>query len=310
MKITVLIPYYDESSTIISTLDNLKKQTLEPDKVILIDSGSNDSTSLLINGWIEKNNKTDSFSNIFSGKMSPSSSINLGLTHAQNKLIAYVDCGLEIPLNWLEDSFKLMQEHNSDIVSKCIYTEGENVIDKSLVAQTYGYMQTRPCLTGSLIKSNVFDNIGFFLDNVRSGYDVDFINRINSHNIKRIIDYNNPLKYYGNNYAANILTAFKKVFTYSLAGWITKGDKKPILYLLFVGFFYFSFIYNHHGIFIASYIFIRGYLVPYLKSYENSIFLYPYFLLFLPISGLIIDVARFSGYLFSLFNIRKIIEAK
>ena len=55
MKITVLIPYYDESSTIISTLDNLKKQTLEPDKVILIDSGSNDSTSLLINGWIEKN---------------------------------------------------------------------------------------------------------------------------------------------------------------------------------------------------------------------------------------------------------------
>ncbi len=106
MKITVLIPYYDESSTIISTLDNLKKQTLEPDKVILIDSGSNDSTSSLINRWIEKNNKTDSFSNIFSGKMSPSSSINLGLTHAQNKLIAYVDCGLEIPLNWARRCFQ------------------------------------------------------------------------------------------------------------------------------------------------------------------------------------------------------------
>ena len=33
--------------------------------------------------------------------MSPSSSINLGIKSSEEKIIAYVDCGLDIPSNWL-----------------------------------------------------------------------------------------------------------------------------------------------------------------------------------------------------------------
>ena len=52
MNISVIIPYFNESSTIIQTLNELKDQSLKPKEVILVDSGSNDSTSQIINQWI------------------------------------------------------------------------------------------------------------------------------------------------------------------------------------------------------------------------------------------------------------------
>ena len=306
MKISVIIPYYNESSTILQTLDGLKQQSLKPSEVLLINSGSNDSSSSIIDDWILKNNFQDNYKNIYSGEMSPSSSINKGLENAKNDIIAYMDCGLLIDKNWLKDNLSVMTEHNSEIVSTCIYTKGENIIDSSFIAQTYGYARSRPCLPGSLIRTSVFKKIGRFLSNVRSGYDVDFINRINSSNIKRTINYDSqPLTYYDINYSSNFFHAFKKIFSYSLAGWITTNDKKPILYLLFFFIFFCSFFYAFESIFIYSYFLTRGYLVPYIKSNQSYLINKPALIVFLPISGLIIDVARISGYLFSLFITNK-----
>ena len=92
MNISVIIPYFNESSTIIQTLNELKDQSLKPKEVILVDSGSNDSTSQIINQWIVDNNLKEKYKNIYSGKMSPSSSINLGLNNIKSEIIAYIDC--------------------------------------------------------------------------------------------------------------------------------------------------------------------------------------------------------------------------
>jgi|TARA_B100001750_G_C15414055_1_gene549325 glycosyltransferase involved in cell wall biosynthesis len=304
MKITVLIPYFNEFSTILKTLDNLNNQTLKANQVILIDSGSTDSTSKLINNWIEDNNKRDVYLNLFSGKMNPSTSLNYGLENAKYELIAYIDCGLKIPLNWLETGLKLIKKSHADIVSKCIYTEGKNMIDKSFIAQTYGHKQKRPCLPGSLIDKKVFKNIGNFLENVRSGYDTDFINRIEKNNLVRLIDYAHPLEYYGYNFSPNIFSAFKKIFSYSLAGWKTKGDNKPFIYFFIIVIFLVCISNGYLVHFLIFYIIGRGYIIPYIKSAQNNLFINVYFMIFLPISGLIVDVARFSGYLFSLLTLR------
>ena len=121
MSIVVIVPYYNESKIIEKTLDSINSQTIKPDSVILVDSGSTDKTSEIINEWINKNNIT-SFKNIHSGKMSPSSSINLGIKSSDEKIIAYVDCGLDIPSNWLESSLNQMNQYNSDMVSTRIFT--------------------------------------------------------------------------------------------------------------------------------------------------------------------------------------------
>ncbi|GIS31978.1 MAG: hypothetical protein Ct9H90mP3_7740 [Flammeovirgaceae bacterium] len=162
MSIVVVVPYYNESKIIEKTLDSINSQTIKPDSVILVDSGSTDKTSEIINEWINKNNKKI-FKNIYSGKMSPSSSINLGIKSSEEKIIAYVDCGLNIPLNWLESSLNQMNQYNSDMVSIRIFTAGKTIIDKSFIAQTYGFKNNQICLPGSLIKRSVFDLIGLFL---------------------------------------------------------------------------------------------------------------------------------------------------
>ena len=303
MNISVIIPYFNESSTIIQTLNELKDQSLKPKEVILVDSGSNDSTSQIINQWIVDNNLKEKYKNIYSGKMSPSSSINLGLNNIKSEIIAYIDCGLAIPSDWLKKNLSLMIENSSDIVSMRIHTVGTNIIDKSFIAQTYGYMQSTICLPGSLIKRSVFEKIGKFLENVRSGYDVDFVNRINSNNIKRTINYDlQSLSYRDINYTDNLIHGFKKVFSYSLAGWKTVGDKKPIFYFSFIFLLFLSFLYGTTYLFLYLYLIVRGYIVPYIKSHKNYLFTIPSFIIFLPISCLVIDVARISGYLFSLFR--------
>ena len=100
MSIVVIVPYHNESKSIERTLDSIDSQTMKPDSVILVNSGSTDKTSQIINEWINKKN-TKLFKNIYSGEMSPSSSINLGIKSSEEKIIAYVDCGLDIPSNWL-----------------------------------------------------------------------------------------------------------------------------------------------------------------------------------------------------------------
>ena len=52
MHITVIIPYYNESETILSTLESLYVQTRKPENIFLVDSGSTDDTSAKIERWI------------------------------------------------------------------------------------------------------------------------------------------------------------------------------------------------------------------------------------------------------------------
>ena len=100
MRISVILPFYNESSTIQKTIECLKDQTRLPDEVLFIDSGSNDDTSRIIQDNI---NTIQEFSLriIYSGKMSPSSSINLGIKSAKHNMVMYIDCG-----TWLINEYQ------------------------------------------------------------------------------------------------------------------------------------------------------------------------------------------------------------
>ena len=301
MSIVVIVPYYNESKIIEKTLDSINSQTIKPDSVILVDSGSTDKTSEIINEWINKHNKK-LFKNIYSGKMSPSSSINLGIKSSEEKIISYIDCGLDIPSNWLESSLNQMNQYNSDMVSTRIFTAGKTIIDKSFIAQTYGFKNNRICLPGSLIKRRVFDFIGLFLDKVRASYDIDFIKKFHQHNLKRSINDKIILKYLGINYTNSLLNGAKKVYSYSLDAWNATGDNKPIIYILLVGTFLISFFLSSQIflILIISYLISRTVLIPIYKSKKSLSLIISYNILYLCIAGMIIDISRTGGYIKSL----------
>ena len=298
MSIVVIVPYYNESKIIEKTLDSINSQTIKPNSVILVDSGSTDKTSEIINEWINKNN-IKLFKNIHSGKMSPSSSINLGIKSSDEKIIAYADCGLDIPSNWLESSLNQMNQYKSDMVSIRIFTAGKTIIDKSFIAQTYGFKNNQICLPGSLIKRNVFDLIGLFLDKVRASYDTDFIKRFHLRNLKRSINDEITFKYLGVNYTNSLLNGASKVYSYSLDAWNATGDYKPIIYILLTGIFLISFFLSSQIFLtlIISYLISRTILIPIYKSKKSLSLIISYNIFYLCIAGMIIDISRIGAYI-------------
>ena len=49
MKISIILPFYNEDKTIKSTIECLRNQTLVANEIIFVDSGSNDNTVKIIN---------------------------------------------------------------------------------------------------------------------------------------------------------------------------------------------------------------------------------------------------------------------
>jgi glycosyltransferase involved in cell wall biosynthesis len=296
MKISIILPFYNEGKTVGLTLKSLQNQTLQADEIIFVDSGSTDDSIKIINEYILKSNQKN-IKVLHSGKMNPSSSVNLGIKAAKNKMVMYMDCGLEVPSKWVESQVNLYDIKNPDIVSGRIYTYGVNSIDKCFIAHTYGYKNKCVCLTGSLFNKNLMEKYGFFIENSRAGYDVGFINILKENKCVRYINENIYLKYYGTNYASNILNGFKKVYLYSQSAWKAYGDKKPSIYFGFFFLMIIALLVDQFFLWFAIYIFTRGILLPFLKSKEilkmNKIKI----ITLLPFVGIIFDIARFSGYI-------------
>jgi len=302
MKTTVIIPFYNEESTISQTLNSLREQSRPADVVFMIDSGSNDKTAEIIKEF-QKNNPALHLQLFQPMLGNPSSSINYGIEKSKTELIAYIDCGLNIPVDWLEKHYEQITSNDADLISCQIYTTGINSVDKSLIAQTYGYNNSTPCLPGSMIKRDLFEKIGLFKYDMRAGYDIDFIKRVSEYGVKRIINKDLRLTYYGINYAKNYLSAVKKIFSYSKTGWRTKGDQKPYLYILFGIFFLIAYLYEYSLLFVFTYLIVRGFLVPRIKS--NGIFKFNNIktILLLPLTAIIFDISRIAGYLFSVTSL-------
>lgn len=295
MSITVIIPYYNEADTILLTIKALVNQKTLPKNILFIDSGSTDNSSKIIDDYIINNKQNKLMKNIYSGKMSPSSSLNVGLEYSSTTYVALMDCGLEISDKWLYDHLRIITKNNIDCVSTCIYTDGQSIFDKAMISQTYGYKNMTPCLPGTLIKSKVFESTGNFIEGIRSGYDTDFIHKLKLHNLKREVIYYNCLKYFATNYSKTSIAAFKKVYSYSLAGWKSKGDTKPFIYILLALLLLIS-LFSQHYVAFLYYLLSRGFLIPLWKSKSFALIYEPSILLITPYTGLLIDISRTLGY--------------
>ena len=296
MTISVVIPFYNESESIQRTLFCIDNQEFPPSEVIFVDSGSTDNTVEIINTHIDLHNKSN-YRVIHCGEMSPSSSLNKGVNESVSELIAYIDCGLNIPSNWLLESHKVMENCNCSIVSLQIKTNGTSLIDKSFVAQTYGLSSYTVCLPGSLIKKSLIERVGGFITKTRASYDVDFINKIKKNNIERAINKKTIINYFGVNYADNLISGSKKVYSYSLNAWNAKGDLKPYIYLMTLIIFTISCVFNIHYYIVIIYCVIRGIIIPFIKSRTLAVFREPLLLFTIPIVGIIIDISRLTGYI-------------
>ena len=104
----------------------------------------------------------------------PGEARNIGLKISKGNFIAFLDVNTIPPSNWLEKSIELISNNDSSLGrTEYQYT---NYFNKVFISATYGF---KPLYTvpGSLIKKDLFYRVGWFIPNVRSGEDSDWIKR-------------------------------------------------------------------------------------------------------------------------------------
>ena len=88
MKITVVVPVRNEESSIYSLLSGLRQQTRPPDEVIIVDGGSTDATSTIVETEI---NSTSNLRLIRETKALPGRGRNVGARAAANEWLAFIE---------------------------------------------------------------------------------------------------------------------------------------------------------------------------------------------------------------------------
>ena len=155
-KISLILTYYNEEKNILSTLKSIFSQTLLPNELILINSGSTDKSKKIIDNFLNKEKKKIKTFNFSLDTNLPSTSKNMGIQVSNNQLIAFMDFGINFNKEWLKNQFDIMNKKNVDAVIGTVKLSGSSLFDKASVINTYGNKNSTPCIPGSLIKKKNF----------------------------------------------------------------------------------------------------------------------------------------------------------
>lgn len=300
--ITVVIPYYNEEKTLDTTLDLISQQLYQPREVIFVNSSSTDGSSELIDKWIGHHQEDNGcrYRNVFENTNTPSSSKNVGIRLSKTEWVAFMDCGLFFPKDWLELQVNYLEKNGGDIVSGVCELSGINLIDICCVVQTYGYKRKNIVVPSTLVKKSVFDITGLFLENRRAGYDEAWRTSLKKSCVKRGLNEDVIVRYNGVNYAASIGSLFRKMIEYSKPAVGIEDYYMPYVYTGMASLLSVSIFFNQNIIFwfMSVYILARGFFIPVVRSKGFTVFLEQPMLIFFTIPvGFVMDLGKLVGFL-------------
>ena len=94
MKISVVIPAYNEEKYIRNSLNSLKQQVEQPDEIIIVDNLSQDKTILIAKEFNVK---------VIEGRTKGiGHARSIGFDTVQNEIIARCDADTVVPSNWIK----------------------------------------------------------------------------------------------------------------------------------------------------------------------------------------------------------------
>lgn len=166
--ISVIITTYNREKLLKRAIESVLKQTFQDFELIVVDDGSTDNTKKVVSGYKEVKYVYQENSG---GAARPK---NTGIKMAQGKYIAILDSDDEWLPTKLEKQRELLESSNFDVVGCNILVDGKvkyripkyrNLFERMLVTDDMG--------TGSALiyKKEVFDKVGLFDENLKSGQD-------------------------------------------------------------------------------------------------------------------------------------------
>ena len=304
IKISVVIPVYNEEKSINILLQSLSNQSHKPNEILISDGGSTDNTLSIINKFKCTDIKIKVYNRV--GKCRGSGR-NEGIKNASNDLIALIDAGTYADKYWLE---KLLQslnnsDKNIDIVYGAVKPIKDTVFKESIasiIISKSNYKEVvLPTVSSILFKKKIWHDNKFpeSKDGEYIVEDLVFLNKMKNFNIKSINNYNAIVNW---EMPSTIKMVFKRFSNLSRGG-IKAGFAKTWHYGVFRNYSLFIFLFTL-SILISKlfillpilFIFFRTYsyskyMLGNQKYLSISKFLITTYLLFM------VDIATINGFL-------------
>jgi len=188
MKISVIIPVRNEEASIRPLLDSLLNQSLNPSEIVITDGGSTDDTPAIIAEYIERGAPVRL---VQEGVALPGRGRNLAAAQASFEWLAFIDAGIRPHLGWLAALAERAETESADVV----FGAWEPVIGnffQECAAIAYvpppaesGDSFIRPrFIASALMRKSVWEAAGGFPEDLRSGEDLLFMNKIEASSLK------------------------------------------------------------------------------------------------------------------------------
>ena len=190
MKFSVVIPMYNAEKFVARSINSVLNQTYKGYEVIVVNDGSTDNGLAIANSFAGKNNniKIVSQKNKLAG-----AARNCGVREAKNDFIAFLDADDEYLPDFLETIANLINKFPQAGIYATAYRvqkEKKSFIPKysalpkfpweGIVPSYYKSALNYHPLSGTsvAIKREVFENIGYFVEGIRTGEDLDYWARL------------------------------------------------------------------------------------------------------------------------------------
>lgn len=115
MNISVIIPVYNGEKTIKRCIDSVLEQSIDDMEIIVVNDGSTDGTTELLNSYADKRIKILTSTNCGQGMAR-----NKGIAIATGEYIGFVDADDTVLCDMYKTMYITAKEHNADMVQCCI----------------------------------------------------------------------------------------------------------------------------------------------------------------------------------------------
>ena len=181
MKISVIIPTYNRRHTLERAIDSVLSQTFKPFEIIIVDDGSEDGTR----NWVQE--AYPSIKYIYQSNNGVSSARNKGIISSRGSWIALLDSDDEWMPEKLEDQVIFINENPGSLFCHTneIWIRNGVRVNQMKKHKKYGGDIFKYCLdmcrispSSSLIKKEVFEDVGLFDESLTVCEDYDLWLRI------------------------------------------------------------------------------------------------------------------------------------
>ncbi len=173
-NVSVVITSYNQNEMIREAVDSVRRQTLRPNAIIVVDDGSTDPVSVRILDELER---ADDITVIRQGNAGPSAARNAGIRAARTEYVTVLDGDDRLMPTFLETTVGLLNGDDA-VIAASGWLRTFGVLD-SVVKPTGGtivdFLPRNACPATFTFRRSLWESCGGYDESMRSGFeDWDF----------------------------------------------------------------------------------------------------------------------------------------